>query len=176
MFLTACLVAALHAEPPKKGVIVQVIGLFQPSREQDLKDVFAAKLPHLTLVSVDFVTAQATVAFDPLKTWTGQKTEKLPELLSHELGGASRGTFGARTTSTTPADQLKSVEIAVAGCECKGCSYAAYRMVFELPGVERATADLKSGKVTALIDSTKTDRAKLEEALKKGGVDVLPVK
>lgn len=176
MFLTACLMAALHAEPPKRGVTVQVVGLFEPSREQDLKDLFAAKLPHLTLVSVDVGTAQATVAFDPLKTWPGQKTEKLPELLNNELGGASRGTFAAKAVSTTPADTLKLVEIAVAGCECKGCSYASYRMVVNLPGVERATASFKTGKVTALIDPTKTNRGKLEEALKKGGVDVQPAK
>ena len=176
MLLTACLIAALHAEPPKRGVTVQLVGLFEPSREQDLKDLFATKLPHLTLVSVDFATAQSTVAFDPLKTWPGQKAEKLPELLSNELGGASRGTFGAKAVGTTPADQLKVVEVAVAGCECKGCSYAAYRMVFQLPGVERATADFKAGKVTALIHPSQTDRAKLAEALKKGGVDVSPVK
>lgn len=176
MFLTVCLMASLHAEPPKKGVTVQVVGLFEPDREKDLRDAFAAKLPHLTLVSVDFATATATVAYDPLKTWHGQKAEKLPELLSNELGGASRGTFGAKAVNTTPDDKLQVVEIPVAGCVCKGCSYAAYRMVFKLPGVERATASFKAGKVTVLIDPTKTDRAKLEEALKKGGVEVLPAK
>jgi copper chaperone CopZ len=176
MLFTACLMAALHAEPPKKGVTVQLIGLFEPDRERDLKDLFAAKIPHLTLVSVDFATAQATVAFDPLKTWPGQKAEKLPELLSNELGGASRGTFGAKAVGTTPSDTLKAVEIAVAGCECKGCSYAAYRMVVNLPGVVRATASFKAGKVTAVIDPSRCDRTKLEEALKKGGVEVLPAK
>ena len=176
MLLTACLFAALHAEPPVKGFAAQIDGLFEPTREQDLKDLFATKLPHLRLVSVDFATANATVAYDPLKTWPGQKAEKLPELLSNELGGPSRGTFRAKPISTTPADKLATVEIAVAGCPCRGCSYAAYRMVFQLPGVERATASFKAGKVTALVDPTKADRARLEEALKKGGVDVQPVK
>jgi hypothetical protein len=45
-----------------------------------------------------------------------------------------------------------------------------------VPGVERATADFKAGKVVALIDPTKADRAKLEEALKKGGVELVPAK
>lgn len=176
MFLTACLAAALHAAPPQKAVTVQVVGLFEPARVQDLKDLFAAKLPHLTLVSVDFTTAEATVAFDPLTTWPGQKPEKYPEVLGSVLNGASRGTFGAKAVRTTPADKLTRVEIPVAGCDCKGCSFAAYRMVAQLPGVEYATASFKAGKVTALIDPSKTDKAKLEEALKKGGVEVLPAK
>jgi len=39
--------------------------------------------------------------------------------------------------------------------------------------VERATSSFKAGKVTALIDPKQTDRKKLDEALRKGGVDVL---
>lgn len=176
MFLTACLVAALHAAPPQKAVTVQITGLFEPGRVQDLSDLFAAKLPHLTLASVDFATAEATVAFDPLTTWTDQKPDKYPEVLGGALNGASRGTFGAKPVRTTPSDKLTRVEIAVGGCDCKGCSYAAYRMVAQLPGVEYATASFKAGKVTALIDPAKTDKAKLEEALKKGGVELLPAK
>ncbi len=76
----------------------------------------------------------------------------------------------------TPADKLTTVEIAVAGCPCKGCSYAANRMLTAVAGVERATADFKAGKVTALFDPTVCDRAKLEEALKKGGVELPPAK
>ena len=46
---------------------------------------------------------------------------------------------------------------------------AAYEAVANIDGVEQATASFKDGRVTALIDPTKTDRAKLEDALKKKG-------
>ena len=130
MLAAAYLLAAFTAQPPQKAFTVHITGLFEPGREQDLKDLFAAKLPHLTLVAVDFDSASVTVAFDPNATWQGQKPEKFHELLHNELGGPSRGSFGAKPLGTTPADKLTRVEIPVAGCECKGCSYAAYRMVF----------------------------------------------
>ena len=41
-----------------------------------------------------------------------------------------------------------------------------------LDGVERATASFRDGQVTAMINSQKTDRATLEAALKKKGVQV----
>lgn len=42
-----------------------------------------------------------------------------------------------------------------------------------LEGVEQATASFKNGLVTAWIDASKTDRAKLEMELKQRGVEVL---
>ena len=77
-----------------------------------------------------------------------------------------------RLLRTTPLEKLKLIEIPVVGLDCKGCSYAAYEMIFKLPGVERATASFKAGMVTALIDPKQTDQSKLEEALKKGGVEI----
>jgi hypothetical protein len=38
--------------------------------------------------------------------------------------------------------------------------------------VERATASFREGRVTALIDPQKTDRAKLKAALQRRGVTV----
>lgn len=43
-----------------------------------------------------------------------------------------------------------------------------YRLIYELPGVELATSNFKTGLIRAYIDPEKTSRAKLEEALKKG--------
>ena len=85
-------------------------------------------------------------------------------------------TFGAKPLRTTSLDKLKLIEIPVAGLDCKACSLAAYEAVYKLEGVERATASFREGKVTALIDPTKTDRAKLEAALKKREVDVKSAK
>ena len=170
--LPTAVFAVFAACPPTVSTLtVQVVGLFEPSREQDLKDLIAAKLPHLTVVAVDFATAELTVRFNAATTWTANKADDRPTLLSNELGGPSRGTFGVKAKIATPPGTLTTVEIPVAGCKCKGCSLAAYRMVYQLPGVEYATASFAAGKVTARIDPTKTSKEKLEEALKKGGVE-----
>ena len=62
------------------------------------------------------------------------------------------------------------VEIPVVGLDCKACCLAAYEAIYKLEGVERATASFKDGLVTAWIDSEKTDRTKLEAALKQRNV------
>ena len=142
-----------------------------PEREQDLRDLFE-KLPPFKLVSVDYPNAEVVLEYDPAKLWPNDPPEKYVERLNDQLRNASRGTFGVKPLRTIPLEKLKQIEIPVAGLDCKGCSYAAYEMIFKLPGVERATASFKAGKVTALIDPEQTDQVKLEEALKKGGVEI----
>ena len=71
-----------------------------------------------------------------------------------------------------PRDKLERVVIPTAVLDCKACCLAAYEAVAALDGVVQATASFKEGRVTALFDPTKTDRAKLEEALRKKGVKV----
>jgi copper chaperone CopZ len=149
----------------------QITGLFSPDREQDLREVFA-KLPKFKLVSIDYKNAEAIVEYDPAKLWPGEKPERYLEIFHGELQNASRGTFGAKPLRTLPLEKLKWIEIPVEGLDCKGCSFAAYQMIYQLPGVETATASFKEGKVTALIDPAKTDRAKLEKALQQGGVQI----
>ena len=73
---------------------------------------------------------------------------------------------------TTARDKLQTVVIPAAGLDCKACCLAAYEGISGIDGVEQATASFKEGKITALIDPTKTDKAKLEEALRKKGVTV----
>jgi cation transport ATPase len=69
-------------------------------------------------------------------------------------------------------EKLKSIEISVAGLDCKACALAAYESIYRLEGVERATVSFREGRVVAVIDPAKTDRAALEAALKKKGVQV----
>src|SRR5262249_16441621 len=88
------------------------------------------------------------------------------------LRTASGHTFAIKPLRTIPLDKLQLIEIPVAGLDCKACSLAAYEAIYKLEGVERATASFREGRVTALIDPTKTDRTKLEAALKKRGVEV----
>ena len=53
------------------------------------------------------------------------------------------------------------VVIPAAGLDCKACCLAAYETISGIDGVEQATASFKEGRITALIDPLKTDRAKL---------------
>lgn len=154
--------------PPGKH---QITGLFMPEREQDLRKLFE-KHPEFKLVSVDFPNAEVMLDYDGATIWPGEKPEKYVERLDELLHRSSRGTFGAKPLRKAPLKKLKRVKIPVVGLDCKGCSYAAYLLIFKLPGVEHATASFKAGEVTALIDPELTDQTELEEALRKGGVEI----
>lgn len=151
---------------------VMVTGLFQPDREADLRALFET-LPQFTLANVNYDRAEMTVALNPAEVWPNEKPERFPELLDHQLRNASHGSFGVRPLRTVPLKSLQRVEIPISGLDCKGCSFAAYRIVAQMPGVDRATASFKTGKLVAFIDPAATDPAKLVKALKKGHVDVV---
>ena len=149
----------------------RVTGLFSPDRQDDLRELVAT-LPEIKLVSVDFKYAEATFEFDTAKAFPNVKPEQVVDRLNDLVRNASRATFTIRPLSTTPREKLLPVEIAVIGLDCKGCSFAAYESISVIDGVEQATASFKDGRVTALIDPARTDRAALEEALKKKGVQL----
>jgi copper chaperone CopZ len=135
----------------------------------DLRET-VKKMTGVTLVSIDFESAEATFEYDPAKLFTGSKPKDYLDRFDNLLRQASTHTFGARPLCTTPKEKLTRVEIPVFGNDCKGCSLAAYESISKIDGVEQATASFKDGKVTALIDPAKTSRAALEEALKKRNV------
>jgi copper chaperone CopZ len=147
----------------------QVTGLFATDREQDLRDT-VEKIPHVKLVSIDFPNAEATFEYDPAKAFSGAKPDQILQRLDNLVKSASSHTFGIKPLRSVPLDRLRLIEIPVAGLDCKACCLAAYEAVARLDGVERATASFREGRVTALIDPEKTDRARLEDALKKRGV------
>jgi copper chaperone CopZ len=149
----------------------QVTGLFMKEREQDLREA-VAKMPKIKLVNIDFANAEATFEYDPAQAFPGAKADQVIERLDNLLKSASNHTFGIKPLRTTPLDKLQSVEIAVVGLDCKACCLAAYESVYKLDGVERATASFREGRITALIDPEKTNRSKLEDALKKRGVQL----
>lgn len=151
----------------------QVTGLFMPEREADLREVIAT-LPQLKLVAIDFENAEVTLDYDAAKAFPGAKGDQIVKRLDDLLRSASHSTFGVKPLRTVSLDKLTLVEIRAAGLDCKACALAAYEGVYKLDGVERATASFREGKVTALIDPTKTDRAKLEAALKQRGVTIGP--
>jgi len=146
--------------------------MFSEERVQDLRALFGEKLPKFTLVETDFMNAEITVAFDPAQTWPGEKPERELELLNNTLRNASRGTFGVKPRRSKPAEAYVTVEILVAGLDCKGCELGAYRLIEQIPGVETVHVSFRSGKILAVIEPARTDAAKLVAALKQGGVEV----
>ncbi len=146
----------------------RVTGLFMPEREQDLRDLVKT-IPEIKLVAIDYPSAEVTFDYDPEKLVAKGKPEQIRQRLNDLLRSASRGAFGIRLTEPSKA-KLTLVVIPVEGLDCKACSLAAYEAVYLIDGVERATASFRDGKVTALIDPAKTNRAALETDLKKRGV------
>jgi copper chaperone CopZ len=173
--LAVFLVSGISAGDDKPGkterVTYRVMGLFSQDREKDLKEAFK-ELPDLTLVSVNYDDAEITVEFVPASAFPGAKPDQLIERFDQKLRSVTRSTFGVKPRRTVPRDKLEQVVIPVAGLDCKACCLAAYESIAGIDGVMQATASFKEGRVTALIESTKTDRTRLEEALRKRNVQV----
>ena len=170
LLMTSVVAIADDKAAELKPVKHRVTGVFSPDREADLKKVFAEKIPEVALVSVDFKNSEATFVYDSDLLFNKPKPEQLIERFDNLLRTHTLGTFGIRAVCTTPKEKLEFVEISVVGLDCKGCCLAVYETVYRIDGVEQATASFKDGLVTAWIDPKKTDRAALEEALKKRGV------
>lgn len=161
--------------PKPERITYKVIGLFSPDREKDLREAFK-DVADISLVGVNFEEGEITVEFAPAKLFPGQKPERVAELVNDRVRQATRHTFGVKPRRTVAGDKLQKVVIPVAGLDCKACCLAAYEIVAQIDGVEQATASFKDGRVTARIDPSKTDKAKLEDALRKRGVDVIGAK
>ena len=155
------------AEPIKH----QFTGLFSADREQDLREAFT-KIPDIKLVSVDFKNAEATLEYDRAKLFPNAKPEQVIQRLDDLVKSASNHTFGVKPLRTVPREKLRLIEIPIAGLDCKGCCLAAYDAIARLEGVEIATASFREGRVTALINPDKTNRTRLEDALKQRGVSL----
>jgi len=163
---------ALAAAPEPQTFKYRVTGLFNRDRENDLREA-VKKMTDVAIVSIDFDVAEVTFSYDPAKLFQkGTKEKDWLERFDGQLRQASSHTFGAKPLSETPKDKLTRVEIGVMGPDCKGWCLAAYEYVAKIDGVEQATASFKDGLVTALIDPAKTNRAALEDALKKRQVQL----
>lgn len=155
--------------PKPDQVTYKLIGLFSKEREEDLHAAFQ-ELPDFKLIKVSFDDAEVTIEFAPAKLFPGQKPERVTELVNDRLRSASGRTFGVNAKRMLPRDKLERIVIPAAGLDCKACCLAAYETIANIDGVEQATASFKEGQVTALIDPKKTERTKLEDALRKKGV------
>lgn len=149
----------------------RVTGLFSPDRQNDLREVLK-KLPDMKLVSIDYRNSEATFLYDADKMFNRPKPEQISERFDNLLRSVSNSTFGIRPLCATPKDKLEFIEIPIVGLDCKGCCLGAYEAIYRLEGVEQATASFRDGLVTAWIDPKKTNRAALEDALKKRNVQL----
>jgi copper chaperone CopZ len=175
LFLVLSLATALFAADEKPAapapVALKVTGLFDGRREGELRQVLE-DVPGVELVSIDFEHGEGTFRFDPAKVFPDAKPQDIITRLNEKLRSVSAGTFGVKQLSSTAHEKLQRVEIPIVGLDCRACSLAAYEAVAKLDGVEQATASFHDGLVTALIDPEKTDRSKLEAALKEKRVQL----
>jgi hypothetical protein len=161
--------------PGEQSYRYRVLGLFQPDRVEDLREAMK-QLPEITLVSVDYATTEAEFRFDAAQLFPGVKQSQVLEQFNNRMRTVTSGTFSVRPRLETPRDKLERIEIPIVGLDCKGCSFGAYDSICRLEGVEQATASFKDGKVSALIDPAKTNRAALEAALKQRRVTLAETK
>ena len=173
LFATLCLGMVLSgvasaAEPAK--LTVRVTGMFSPEREKDLREMFAEDWPEVKIASVDYDRSEVVLSFDSEKLFPKVKPAEVLQRIDDKVRNLSNHTFGVKAVTTVPKEKLKRIEIPVAGLDCKACCLAAYEIVAKIEGVEQATASFKIGLITALIDPDKTDKAKIEVALKQRGV------
>jgi copper chaperone CopZ len=171
LLLLCCTVFGPLAPAADQTVTHRITGLFMPTREADLRSALET-MPGIEMVRLHFDYAEATFTYDPAKAFPGAKPADIIKRFDEKLRSASRHTLGVQPLTTTPKNKLKRIEIPVAGLDCKACCLAAYECIYKLEGVEQATASFKEGRVTALIDPEKTNRATLESALKGRSVTV----
>jgi copper chaperone CopZ len=169
--LSAWITAAADKPAEPQEFKHRVTGLFAPDREADLGAALE-KIPAVKLVRLDFNHAEAVFSYDPVVAFKGTKPEKIVERFNEILRNASRHTIGIAPLDPTPKDKLTRIEIPVFVLDCKACSLAAYETVYKIDGVAAATAEFKQSRVTALIDTNRTDRAAIEAALKKRDITV----
>jgi copper chaperone CopZ len=160
------------AEPKVERITYRVIGLFAPEREKALRAGFEELAPDFKLIAVDFGEAEMTIEFSPSMLWPGQKPERVAELVNDRVRSATNHTLGVKPRREIARDKLQQVVIPAYGCHCAACNLAAYEAVAGVEGVYQATASFKDERITIVFDPTKTDRAKLEDALRKRGVDL----
>jgi len=156
------------------GVLVythRVGGLFSKEREADLCETFK-RISDIELMSIDFAKAEATFRYDEKKLFGNGTPQQIADRFDSLLAGVTIRTFRIKPPLLKPREKLTAIEIAVGGLDCKGCCYATYQAIAEIPGVEQATASFRDGLVTALIDPEKTNRESLVRAIKDRGIDV----
>lgn len=155
----------------------RLIGLSHPEREEDFHQVMQS-LPDLKLERWDAAKAEITLRYDSAKVFPTSKPdqvfppEKILEQLDKLIGQASNRTFSLTAPISVQDSELTKVEIPCGFLDCKGCRYAVYLAVAKTEGVARASVSSETRVLTAWIETGKTNREALIEALKKARVEL----
>src|SRR5882672_12180645 len=97
VLLAALALLAPDVQPVKH----RVTGLFNNEREDDLREV-VKKLADVTIVGIDFDTAEVTFSYDSVKLLGKGNEKQLLERFDNLIRNASSHTFGVRAPGTTP--------------------------------------------------------------------------
>ena len=149
-------------------VVYRVTGLFAPDREADFR-AGVADVPHVDLAAVDFDHGEATFAYDPAEAFPGAKPDQIAQRLDQAVRNATGSLFSVKPADDTPHDKLARVEIEVAPIDCRACALALHEILLKQDGVRQVAVDAGRGRLSALIDPAKTDKAALEKALEAEG-------
>lgn len=154
----------------EETIRVQLTGLFIPERVMDLER-HLKEFPEVRLRDVSFDSAVAEFDFaSDSDLFRGANPDQIIERINNRIRQLSNHTLGAKPLGTLTRDALKKITIHIVGLDCKACSFGVYEVLSRIDGVEQATASFRSGIAIAWIDPAKTDRAKIEEVLKKRGI------
>ena len=66
----------------------------------------------------------------------------------------------------------EELTLKVSGMTCGGCESAIRRVLSMVEGVTSATASHQAGEVTVVFEPSKTNRAKIEQAIATAGYEV----
>jgi copper chaperone CopZ len=167
------------SEPPAKtfqfdddhSVKLRVVGLFMSDRVDDFRELMK-QFPEASLLTVDFDTATIRYAADSGQ-FRNAKPEQIVERLNNRVRQLSTGLFSLKPIGPIPREKLKQIEFPIKGLACKACSLAVHDILARVEGVEHVTASFRDSLATAWVDPARTDRAKLEAALKQRGVTLI---
>ncbi len=157
----------------------RLLGLFEPSRQTDFRELLTSAIPELQVANIDFDKDEVTLRYELAGLFPDGKVpkditpEKLTERLGNLISSKSKGTFKVIAPSALPADQQARVDIKIGILDCRGCRYGAYQIIAKIDGVEHASVNAETSTITAWIDPAKTNREALEAALKKSQIAVL---
>ena len=168
-------------EPPARtfpfddehSVQLRVVGLFMSDRIEDFREQMK-QFPETSLLAIDFDTATATFQYAAdSDLFRNAKPEQIVERIDNRIRQLSTGLFSVKPLESIPREKLKHITIPIKGLDCKACSLAVHDILARVEGVEHATASFRDSLATAWVDPARTDRAKLEAALKERGVTVI---
>jgi copper chaperone CopZ len=167
------------SDPPKYEfdaehvVTLRVIGLFMPQRADDFRKLMK-QFPETSLPTVDYESAQATIRYAAdSELFRNAKPEQIVERINNRVRQLSGYTISVQLPGDIPDDKLTRIEFAIQGLDCMACSLAVHDILTRVEGVEHATASFRDGVANAWIDPNKTDRTKVEAALKQRGVTLV---